>query len=71
MGVLGHGAGGTHSLWRTRRLRTPKFLPEFHPFLVMPEGKPIENKLDRVVGNPFLSGTRHSAEPVQILICSI
>lgn len=57
MGVLGHGTGRTHSPWRIRTLRTPKFLPEFHPFLVMPEGKSIEKtNLTGWLGILFLQG---------------
>lgn len=64
MGILGHGLGRTHSFCRIRRLKTPKLLPEFQLFLVKPKFKP-RVKLDRVVGNPFLSVTEHSARPVQ------
>jgi hypothetical protein len=45
--------------------QSPKFLPGFQPFPVMPELKPRKNKLSRTVSSsasPFPLGTKHNAK---------
>lgn len=47
VGIQGHGMSRMHSLWRSRRLKTPKSLPgtlSCQNFLVMPEFKPREER---------------------------
>lgn len=62
--------GRTHSSWRIRRLKTPKFLPESQPLLVRPEFKAREKQATEwvaVVPILFFQALS-SAEPVQKLV---